>query len=184
MGSGYGSFAGVLAPMPAPIPSSPRSRRPRGSLADASGPLLGRFSGSEWLLGCGLAILALSSVGFFTVSTLIAARDPGYFERRLLAEIPPKLDPITTGTVAGEAPVAGDPLPVPNVVRARIPEPADYGIVMIFDGEAMLATATELQRVKVGSTAPGLGKIIAIEAGDNGGGVVKTEKATLRSVAQ
>lgn len=171
-------LSAAASPIRAPL------RHPsRQAIAVASERLLGGFSGAEWLLGCGLTLLALSSAGFFTVSTLIAARDPGYFERKLIAELPPKLDPITTGTVPGEAPEAGEPIPVPEVVRPRALEPADYRIVMVFEGEALLETSSELQRVKVGSTAPGLGEILAIENGANGGGTVKAEKATLRSVA-
>lgn len=57
---------------------------------------------------------------------------------------------------------------------------ADYQIVSIYDGEAFLATSNSVIRVKVGSTAPGLGDILAIEASDSGG-TVKGTLATLKT---
>lgn len=57
---------------------------------------------------------------------------------------------------------------------------ADYQIVSIYDGEAFLATTQAVIRVKVGSNAPGLGDILAIEASDTGG-VVTGTLATLKT---
>lgn len=74
------------------------------------------------------------------------------------------------------------PMPVVTLASAAAAKPADYQIVSIFKGEALLATRDNLVRVKVGSSAPGIGTVTAIQTGDNGGGTVIGTDATLRSL--
>ena len=74
-------------------------------------------------------------------------------------------------------------MPVPQLVRPRDLTPQDFAIVMVFGGEAHLASPGELWRVKVGSEVPGLGKVLAIEESQNGG-TIKTEKAVLTGIPQ
>ncbi|BDA85907.1 hypothetical protein Sa4125_34490 [Aureimonas sp. SA4125] len=123
----------------------------------------------------------MASLGFFVSAYSISLSDPDYFSQRILSTMrPTNIDPMTTGTIieAGK-----DAMPAPKIVRVRPPVAADYQIVMVFDNEAILATAEELVRVKVGSRVPGLGDIIKIDTTETGGTVVASE-ATLRSVAQ
>lgn len=124
--------------------------------------------------------LCAASLGFFLVAYTISMHDPDYFNRRLLASMrPTDVDPIITGAVET---ASGEAMPVPTVVRSVPLAAADYQIVMVFQDEAILATAKELWRVKVGSDVPGLGTVLAIDATDTGG-TVKATEATLRSVA-
>jgi hypothetical protein len=123
--------------------------------------------------------LCAASLGFFLVAYTISMHDPDYFNRRLLASMRPSdVDPIITGTVET---ATGASMPVPTVMRSTPLAAADYQIVMVFQDEAILATAQELWRVKVGSEVPGLGTVLAIDATDTGG-TVKATEATLRSV--
>lgn len=124
--------------------------------------------------------LCAASLGFFLVAYSISMNDPDYFNRRLLASLRPSdVDPIITGTVGqGD----GTSMPATQIVRTTPLEPADFQIVMVFQDEAILATAQELWRVKVGSEVPGLGTVLAIDATTTGG-TVKATAATLRSVA-
>ena len=125
--------------------------------------------------------LCAASVGFFLVAYAISMQDPDYFNRQLLASMrPANVDPIITGTVEK---TEGTAIPVPQIVRAVPLTPADFQIVMVFQEEAILATAQELWRVKVGSDVPGLGTVLAIDDSATGG-TVKATNATLRSVAQ
>lgn len=80
---------------------------------------------------------------------------------------------------ASEIPV---PMPVAPVVSAVPVRADDYRIVSIFDDEAILMAGTSLLRVKVGSTAPGLGMITAVEPTAGGGGSVVATQATLRAL--
>ena len=130
---------------------------------------------ADWIVGSTSVLLAISSAGFFTVSYVISVRSPGYFQEAALANMPPKLDQMQTGTVE-----AADAMPAPRIVRVRDPQPSDYQIVMVFQDEALLATRNELMRVKVGSVVPGLGTIQSISGGTQGG-TVTAEKATLQS---
>ncbi len=54
---------------------------------------------------------------------------------------------------------------------------------MVYGHEAHLASPGELWHIQVGSTVPGLGKILAIESSKDGG-LVKAEKATLKGMPQ
>ncbi len=74
------------------------------------------------------------------------------------------------------------PMPVVSVASAAQAKPSDYQIVQIFKGEALLATRDNLVRVKVGSSAPGIGTVTDIQTGTNGGGAVIGTDATLRSL--
>lgn len=134
---------------------------------------------TDWIVGTASVLLALGSASFFTVSYVISIKDPSYFENQLLASLPPKLDPIMTGTVAG---APSDAMPAQTIVRDYEPSPSDYQIVMLFEDEALLTLRQELMRVKPGSTLPGLGKVLAIEPRADGG-LVKTEVATLQIAA-
>lgn len=131
------------------------------------------------------AILAgsvlLLSCGFFAWVASTVAEDPTFFERQLIAGMrSSNVDPIVTGsTTAAPVDETGPSIPVPSVVRAGEVSPSDYSIVALFETEAVVAAGDELWRVKVGSTLPGLGAVLAIEAGEGGQGRVRTEKAVL-----
>ncbi|HEX2019669.1 MAG TPA: hypothetical protein VGO17_12075 [Aurantimonas sp.] len=127
----------------------------------------------------GVALLVLST-SFFSVVVAISHLDPGYFDRLLISAMQDRVDPIETGSTekAGEGGVK--PLPVPRRVHPAL-KPDDFQIIMVFKGEAHLASPGELWRVRVDSQVPGLGKILAIEAGENGG-TVRAERATLTGV--
>ncbi|WAJ29991.1 hypothetical protein [Antarcticirhabdus aurantiaca] len=130
------------------------------------------------------AILAgsvlLLSCGFFAWVVSTAAKDPTFFERQLIAGMrSSNVDPITTGSTAAPADETGPAIPVPAVVRNGEVDPADYSIVALFESEAVVAAGDELWRVKVGSTLPGLGAVLAIETEAGGTGRVRTEKAVL-----
>lgn len=165
-----------------PAPTQPPLLLSNARPSDFAGEIKRRMSrwlaslpdGREWtrmdVVFAGIvAMLALSSTGFFTASYRIWANDPDYFSQRFIASMQAlnKVDMIETGTVAASAAaglaggVAGA-LPVPRVVRAQEPKPSDYEIVMIFGDEALLATAKELVRAKVGSILPGLGAVLSI----------------------
>ena len=128
----------------------------------------------------------LLSTGFFTVVIAISTMYPGYFDRLLVERMAQvEIDPIAVGSTA-KAEDAGESkevaaLPVPQLVRPWTLKPQDFTIVMVYGHEAHLASPGELWHVQVGSTVPGLGKIIAIEAGEDGG-TVKAEKATLKGM--
>ena len=130
------------------------------------------------------AILAgsvlLLSCGFFAWVVSTAAKDPTFFERQLIAGMrSSNVDPITTGSTAAPADETGPAIPVPAVVRNGEVDPSDYSIVALFESEAVVAAGDELWRVKVGSTLPGLGAVLAIETEAGGTGRVRTEKAVL-----
>ncbi|HEY9058304.1 MAG TPA: hypothetical protein VIN77_14230 [Aurantimonas sp.] len=123
------------------------------------------------LISLGLGIL---SIGFFSVVTIISTLDPDYFDRPLLDQM------ITGSTEKPDATVEGA-IPVPKLVRSAALTPRDFQIVMVFGAEAHLASPGELWRVRVGSLVPGLGEILEIEPGENGG-TVRAENATLTGV--
>ncbi len=133
------------------------------------------WSLSDWIVGGTSIVLALASAGFFTVSYVISIRSPGYFQDAALASLQPRLDPLTTGSL----PALGDAMPGQRILRGDL-RASDYQIVMVFGDEALLATGSELLRVKVGSVLPGLGTISAI-APEAGGGTVTGDLAVLRS---
>jgi hypothetical protein len=125
------------------------------------------------------AILAgsvlLLSCGFFAWVASTVAEDPTFFERQLIAGMrSSNVDPITTGSTAPAVDETGPSIPVPSVVRDGEVRPSDYSIVALFESEAVVAAGDELWRVKVGSTLPGLGAVLAIEAGEGGQGRVRT----------
>ena len=132
--------------------------------------------------------LFVLSTGFFTAVTAISYMDPGYFDRLLMARMAEiEIDPIAVGSTAkagdGEAPAEVAALPVPELVRPWVLRPQDFSIVMVYGHEAHLASPGELWHIQVGSTVPGLGKILAIEASKDGG-LVKAEKAPLKGMPQ
>lgn len=127
----------------------------------------------------GVALLVLST-GFFSVVVAISHLDPGYFDRLLISAMQDRVDPIETGSTEKAQDGGVTPLPVPRRLHAGL-KPEDFQIIMVFKGEAHLASPGELWRVRVDSLVPGLGKVLAIEAGENGG-TVRTEKATLTGV--
>lgn len=123
------------------------------------------------------------SVSFFTAVTTISYFDPGFFDRQLIAAIKrTEIDPITVGATAKptEA-IIVEAMPVPTLVRSQDLRPQDFSIVMVFGGEAHLASPGELWRVKVGSIVPGLGEILAIDESESGG-TIKAENAVLTGV--
>ncbi|KQT66099.1 MULTISPECIES: hypothetical protein [unclassified Aureimonas] len=121
------------------------------------------------------------SIGFLVFAYCVSLIDPEYFNRRVLATMrPAEVDTVRTGSVEAEQALMASAMPAPRIVRARDPVPADYQIITVFDREAILATEDELMRVKVGSVAPGLGQILAIDQTEKGL-VVRTAEATLRS---
>lgn len=133
--------------------------------------------------------LFVLSTGFFSAVTAISYMYPGYFDRLLIERMARiEIDPIAVGSTAkaeNEDEEASDvaALPVPVLVRPWTLKPQDFSIVMVYGGEAHLASPGELWHVGVGSTVPGLGKILAIEESDDGG-TVKAENATLKGVPQ
>ena len=133
--------------------------------------------------------LFVLSTGFFSAVTAISYMYPGYFDRLLIERMARiEIDPIAVGSTAkaeNEDEKASDvaALPVPVLVRPWTLKPQDFSIVMVYGGEAHLASPGELWHVGVGSTVPGLGKILAIEESDDGG-TVKAENATLKGVPQ
>ena len=131
-----------------------------------------------WMLWTALTVLSL---GFFSSVAVISSLDPGYFDRLLLSSVKEDLDPIQVGSteMAGEGDVSA--MPVPALIRTPPLQPKDFQIVMVYGHEAHLATLDELWHVRVGSQVPGLGKILAIEPGANGG-TVKAENATLTGI--
>ncbi|WP_102958773.1 hypothetical protein [Mangrovicella endophytica] len=134
-----------------------------------------RFN-SDPILHVAVGMLLVTSVAFFVTVLRISHADPTYFDRLLTADLTEPLDPMITGTAT-----KGDDdgaLPVPVVTRAQEPKPSDFQIVMVFDGEALLATGEELFRVKVGSVLPGLGTVLEIHQKGDGGTIV-TSNATL-----
>ncbi|MEF2550836.1 hypothetical protein VQ042_05565 [Aurantimonas sp. A2-1-M11] len=131
------------------------------------------------LLGGTLFVL---SILFFGAVNAISSLDPGYFDRLLLSAMrSDEIDPIETGSTDKEGGTGVPAMPVSAVVRTKPLTPEDFQIIMVFQSEAHLASPDELWRVRVGSQVPGLGKILAIESGSNGG-TVKTENATLTGV--
>jgi hypothetical protein len=90
-----------------------------------------------------------------------------------------------TATPAEIRPAGADypgAMPVAAVVPEQPVTPADYAVVSLFQDEAILAAGDMLLRVKVGSTAPGLGTIRAIEP-DGQGGTIVTDAARLTLAA-
>ncbi|MEH6718153.1 MAG: hypothetical protein V7704_04650 [Aurantimonas endophytica] len=129
-----------------------------------------------------LAVMVLLlSTGFFSAVVAISHNDPGYFDRLLISAMQGPLDPIETGSTEKASDSGITPLPVPHRVRHTQLTPQDFQIVMVFGGEAHLASPGELWRVRVNSLVPGLGRILAIEPGENGG-TVRAERATLTGV--
>lgn len=134
------------------------------------------WSVADWIVGLTSVALALGSASFFTVSYVISIRSPEFFQQAALANMPPKIDAIETGSVNVD-----DAMPAPQIVRSRPLLPGDYQIVMVFQDEALLATREELMRVKIGSVLPGLGTIRAIAGSSLAGGTVTADNATLKS---
>ena len=133
------------------------------------------WSMADWVVGSGSVLLALASASFFTWSFVVSIQSPDYFQDAALANMPPKLDRIETGSLD-----TANAMPAPQIVRLREPTADDYQIVMVFKGEALLATRNELMRVKVGSVVPGLGSIRSITT-EGANPTVVAENATLRS---
>jgi hypothetical protein len=83
-----------------------------------------------------------------------------------------------TAAAHGES-AAALPLPAERVV-SRAAAATDYQIVSIYDGEAYLATPDDLIRIKVGSSAPGIGDILSITTSETGG-IITGSLATLKT---
>lgn len=123
------------------------------------------------------------SIGFLVFAYCVSLIDPDYFNRRVLATMrAADVDSVKTGAVEALQAMMETAMPAPRVVRLREPVPGDYQIITVFDREAIIATQDELLRVKVGSIAPGLGKIMSIDQSD-GDLVIGAAEATLRSSA-
>ncbi|SJZ82321.1 hypothetical protein [Consotaella salsifontis] len=123
-------------------------------------------------------LLVAATLGFFITVLQISHLDPDFFDEQYFAKLERQeraLDPIVTGSTEK---LPDGPIPVPQVVRAHVPEPQDFSVVMIFGDEALVATKSELWRVQVGSILPGLGEVEKIESSSTGGTIV-TEKAVL-----
>jgi len=129
---------------------------------------------SDRIVNLGLVGLGILSISFFSAVTIISALDPSYFTR-------PLLDQMITGSTDKPGDLVEGAIPVPKLVRAVALTPQDFQIVMVFGSEAHLASPGELWRVRVGSLVPGLGEILAIEPGENGG-TVRAQNATLTGV--
>ncbi|MBO0903598.1 hypothetical protein [Jiella sonneratiae] len=131
--------------------------------------------------------LFVLSTGFFSVVMSISYMYPGYFDRLLISQMADaQIDPIAVGSTAkaeddDEETATVPALPVATLVRPWTLQPKDFSIVMVYGHEAHLASPGELWHVQVGSSVPGLGKIIAIEATKDGG-IVKAENATLKGM--
>jgi len=126
--------------------------------------------------------LFILSTGFFSAVTVISYLDPGYFDRMLISAAKDDIDTMAVGSTEKASPPSDvAAIPIARVVRSMPLRPQDFSIVMVFQDEAHLASPGELWRVKVGSVVPGLGKILAIKPGENGG-TVKAERATLKAM--
>lgn len=152
----------------------------RPSLVERSAP--GRPTVAADRTAQGLAVLVVAlSVGFFCAVTVIAAKNPGYFERLLVAAMNDDVDPIETGSTEKADTDGVAAIPVPQVVRRQSLRPSDFQIVMVFGDEAHLSSPGELWRVRAGTVVPGLGRILSVEPGASGG-IVRAENATLKGV--
>lgn len=141
-----------------------------------------RWTKVDWALSIVVLGLAIGSTGFFTTTYSVFSNDPDYYSRRAIAALEARaVDPIETGAIGGGAAAPHDPaegaIPVPVLVRQPPLAPSDYEIVMIFGGEAFLASPRELFRARVGTVLPGLGKLMALD-----GNTVRFERATLEAV--
>ncbi|WP_279480203.1 hypothetical protein [Aureimonas sp. SK2] len=110
-----------------------------------------------------LGVLALGAGATFAAPSIVAAFGAGE----------------TAAAETAAAPALPDVLPAEP--RPAGPASAgDYRIVLVGDGEAFLATASNLIRVKVGSHVAGLGEIVSIVPSPTGGAVTGS-LATLRT---
>ena len=85
-------------------------------------------------------------------------------------------------TVEAGPPPIPVPMPVELVASTAQLQASDYQIVSIFRNEAIVATRDNLVRLKIGSSAPGIGTVTALQASDNGGGAIIGTDATLKSL--
>jgi hypothetical protein len=130
-------------------------------------------SKKKLLIGGGLGlVLCLGGGGYFAVPAALAMLSPAG-DAAPVAQAPKA----THGESAVAA--ASSPLAVVQVVSSAS-SASDYQIVSIYDGEAYLATADNLIRIKVGSTTPGIGDIISITSTESGG-IVVGSLATLKT---
>lgn len=131
----------------------------------------------------GVALTAcLGSGGYFAIPMALAMFAPaGSVAAHEGAEPEKATEEASAGGGHGGGGAAAMPEALPTATLVLPAHAAsDYQIVSIYDGEAYLATAGSIIRIKVGSTAPGLGDIIAIEASDTGG-TVQGSLATLKT---
>lgn len=151
-------------------------------LADAT-PAPVKRSRTKRLAIAGVALVAaLGSGGYLAMPTVLAMMAPGA-QATAEAKAPSEAGTIDLAASAAEGEGSEAALPTALAVTKLVMPMAsasDYQIVSIFDGEAFLATSRSVIRVKVGSTAPGLGDILAIEASDTGG-IVTGTLATLKT---
>lgn len=143
---------------------APAAATDAGASDDATPPK--RSKKKLFAIGGAALALCLGGGGYFAVPVA-------------LAMFAPPGDASSGEAVSHEAAVLPEVLPGKKLVY---PDHAasDYQIVSIYDGEAYLATSESIIRIEVGSTAPGLGDILAIEASDTGG-TVKGTLATLKT---
>ncbi|WP_156386735.1 hypothetical protein [Aureimonas sp. Leaf454] len=136
---------------------------------------------------------ALGAGGYFAAPTALAMI--GWTDDAAVAHAPEaQADELAQDVAAagaeGEATAIGEngeavavallpPLPVSKIV-SRVAAATDYQIVSIYGGEAYLATPDNLIRIKVGSSAPGIGDILSITASESGGTIVGS-LATLKT---
>ena len=137
----------------------------------------------DFLIKAAVFALVVLSIGFFSSVASISFVDPGYFDRLLLSAMDNGIDPIQTGATEKAASSGIAPIPVPHFTRVPALRPTDFQIVMVYGEEAHLATLNALWYVRVGSKVPGLGAILSIEPGPDGG-TVKAENATLQGVVK
>lgn len=127
-----------------------------------------------------MPVVSCASLSFCVFAVITSLNDPEYYSQKLISSLlKADVDPIRTGTTSLSN-TDPDSLPVPSIQRGQPLTPGDYQIVMVFEGEAILATNDELMRVKVGSVLPGLGEVRQIVA-DGAGGTIGAEYATLKS---
>ncbi len=124
----------------------------------------------------GLASLTATKgrIAAFAASILLLASGGAYAALGAIGPEPaqPAAEAVT------EIPV---PMPIQRLSAEQPLRAADYSIASVFDGEAFLATSSNLVRVKVGAVVPGLGTITAVDAFPDGGGTVAGTEAVLRT---
>lgn len=141
-----------------------------------SGSTKGEDQAAEPKTGAAKSPKRIKLFGSLAAVVVTASAAGGYFAFETFAASRAESEHVAAAPV-----VPSGPLPV-AVAGSLTRKAADYQIISVFDGEAILATEDTLVRVKAGSLAPGLGTITSIEASPSGGGSVVGTKATLRAL--